>query len=344
MIEESVDNKNNHIVLDIQNLRKYFSVKNNNIFSREKKYVKAVNGVSFQLKQGETHALVGESGCGKSTTGRTILRLTEPTEGKVYFGEKDIFGLNHKQMLVVRKDIQIVFQDPYSSLNPTKRIGDILEEPLIIHKMGTKKERQEIVMDVLKKVGLQMEHYYRFPHEFSGGQRQRIGIARALVVNPKIIILDEAVSALDVSIQAQVINLLKKLQNEYNITYLFISHDMSVVRHISNKISVMYLGQIVEEADTDELFSNPRHPYTKALLSSIPVHEPSMKKEEIILEGEIPSPIDPPTGCVFSTRCPIVQDICKNEEPIVNKFGNNHKVKCHLAMTVNKHSSEKYQN
>ncbi|ALC87700.1 peptide ABC transporter ATP-binding protein [Bacillus sp. FJAT-22090] len=316
------------VILEVKNLKKYFPIIGslNNKISQ----VQAVNDVSFCLFRGETYGLVGESGCGKSTTGRTILRLLEPTEGEVIYQGKDINKLKGNNLRNIRRELQMVFQDPYSSLNPRKRIGAILEETLKIHKLGNKKERTEQVMNILNKVGFQREHYYRFPHEFSGGQRQRIGLARALIINPSIIICDEPVSALDVSIQSQVLNLLEDIQEDFNLTYLFISHDLGVVRHISDRIGVMYLGKLVEESPTDELYANPLHPYTKALLSAIPVANPFVKREKIKLIGELPSPVNPPKGCVFHTRCPFATDICKQAEPVLKTIDNGHKVACHL--------------
>lgn len=319
------------LLLDVQGLKKYYPVKGPlGSLGGIKGRVKAVNNVSFKLYEGETYGLVGESGCGKSTTGRTIMRLTEPTGGKAIYKNDDIFQLSQKEMQKIRQEIQMVFQDPYSSLNPRKRIGKTLEEPLIIHSIGNKKENTERVMELLHKVGMQIDHYYRFPHEFSGGQRQRIGLARALVANPKVIICDEPVSALDVSIQSQIINLLQELQEEYRLTFLFIAHDISVVRHISDRIGVMYLGEMMEEAPTDSLFSTPLHPYTKALLSAVPLPNPKVKRERIKLTGEIPSPLNPPAGCIFHTRCPFVMDKCKTQVPVKKEMETQHFVACHL--------------
>lgn len=318
-------------ILEVKSLKKYFPVKGPlGSIGGLKGEVKAVNDVSFKLYEGETYGLVGESGCGKSTTGRTILRLTEPTDGKAIYKNQDLFKLSERDMRSLRREIQMVFQDPYSSLNPRKRIGKILEEPLVIHGIGNNKERTEMAMDALHKVGLQSEQYYRYPHEFSGGQRQRIGLARALVINPKVIITDEPVSALDVSVQSQIINLLEEIQEELNLTYLFIAHDISVVRHISDRIGVMYLGNMVEEALTDDLIENPLHPYTKALLSTIPQPIPKAKRERIVLKGELPSPLNPPAGCVFHTRCPQAMEICKSAIPVKKEMSANHFVACHL--------------
>lgn len=316
-------------ILAVNGLKKHFAVKDS--LGRTKGLVKAVNDVSFKLYEGETFGLVGESGCGKSTTGRTILRLVEPTEGTAIFNDQDIFQLSNNDLRKVRKDLQMVFQDPYSSLNPRIRIGNALEETMIIHDLGTKKDRMETVMEILHKVGLQEDHYYRYPHEFSGGQRQRIGMARALVAGPKVIVCDEPVSALDVSVQSQIINLLRKLQNEFKLSYLFIAHDISVVRHISDRIGVMYLGNMVEEAPTESLFASPLHPYTKALLSAVPLPNPNIKKERIVLQGEIPSPLNPPSGCIFHTRCPYVQDACRTQVPVRKEVAPDHFVSCHLV-------------
>ncbi|MCM3709100.1 ABC transporter ATP-binding protein [Sporosarcina luteola] len=318
------------VLLEVQGLKKYFPVKGLGMFGGTQQYVKAVDDVSFTLYEGETFGLVGESGCGKSTTGRTIMRLTEPTEGKAVYRNVDIFGQSGKQLRKTREEIQMVFQDPYSSLNPRKRIGSTLQEPLIVHKLGQRKDHTERVMDIMQKVGLQLDHFYRFPHEFSGGQRQRIGLARALIANPKLIICDEPVSALDVSIQSQIVNLLQRMQKEFNLTYLFIAHDISVVRHISDRIGVMYLGKMVETAPTDNLIGKPLHPYTQALLSAVPMPNPRIKRERITLKGEIPSPLNPPSGCVFHTRCPFVMDKCKTVQPLNKEVGQDHFVACHL--------------
>lgn len=324
-------NKEAAPLLEVQHLKKYFPV--TGPFGRLggiKGQVKAVNDVSFSLRKGETYGLVGESGSGKSTTGRTMLRLTEPTSGKVIYQGQNIFDLSTREMKNVRRDIQMVFQDPFSSLNPRIRVGEALEEPLLIHSLANKRERRLKVLDILERVGMKKEHYGRFPHEFSGGQRQRLGLARALIVNPKMVICDEPVSALDVSIQSQVINLLKELQQELGHTYLFITHDISVVRHISDRIGVMYLGQIVEEAPTDSLFQKPLHPYTQALFSAVPGGKRNQARERIVLKGEIPSPLNPPSGCIFHTRCPFAMDICKKEFPEKREVGKEQFVSCHL--------------
>lgn len=318
-------------VLSVNGLKKYFPIRS--FFGGAKAYVKAVDGVSLNLYEGKTYGLVGESGCGKSTIGRTLLRLVEPTAGTAVYKGKDILGITNKEFKPYRRELQMIFQDPYSSLNPKRRIGSILEESLKIHKIGTKKDRLDLIWEVMDQVGLRFEYYYRYPHEFSGGQRQRIGIARALIVNPKVIICDEPVSALDVSIQSQIINLLKKLQDEMNLSYLFIAHDISVVRYISDRIGVMYLGHILEDASAEELVQKPVHPYTEALLSAIPLPKPKSQRgsgKRIILEGDIPSPLNPPSGCVFCTRCPYAMPICREETPIRKKAAPDHFVKCHL--------------
>ncbi|WP_096202867.1 ABC transporter ATP-binding protein [Bacillus sp. FJAT-45350] len=301
-------------LLKVNDLKQYFPIKGG-LLGRTVNHVKAVDGVSFTIYEGETVSIVGESGCGKSTTGRAILRLDEPTAGEVEFDGEDLLSLNKSQMRKKRKDLQIIFQDPYASINPRQTVRQILDEALEIQNVVPKSERNDKIKELMQKVGLGAHQIDRFPHEFSGGQRQRIGIARALSVDPKLIICDEAVSALDVSIQAQVINLLKRLQREMKLTYLFISHDLGVVRHISDRVIVMYLGRIVEIADKTSLFDNPQHPYTRALLSAIPVPDPSAKKERVILRGDVPSPIDPPTGCRFHTRCPFATDKCKEDTP-----------------------------
>lgn len=318
-------------ILDIQKLKKHYPV--NGLLGglgSAKGHVKAVNDISIKLYKGETYGLVGESGCGKSTAGRTILRLTEPTSGEVRYKGKNIFEMEGKELKEIRKNMQMIFQDPYSSLNPRKRIGNILEEPLKIHSIGSKRDRVDKVLEIMEKVGMRMDHYYRFPHEFSGGQRQRFGLARALVLNPEIVICDEPVSALDVSIQSQIINLLKSLQEELQLTYIFIAHDISVVRYISDRVGVMYLGKIVEEAPTDQIFKKQYHPYTKALFSAVPLPNPKVKKERIILRGDLPSPLNPPSGCVFHTRCPYAMDICRQVEPEKTEIETGHFAACHL--------------
>ncbi|WP_066299975.1 ABC transporter ATP-binding protein [Bacillus sp. FJAT-29937] len=315
-------------VLQVKDLKKHFKIKKT--FGAKPGIVKAVNNVSFDLYEGETLGIVGESGCGKSTTGRSLLRLIEPNSGSVLLDGQDILKIHKKDLMAVRKNIQMVFQDPFSSLNPRIRIGNALEESLKIHNIGTKNDRIEMVLEILNKVGLNEEQYYRFPHEFSGGQRQRIGLARALIVNPKVVVCDEPVSALDVSVQSQIINLLRQIQRESNVSYLFIAHDISVVRHISDRIGVMYLGYMVEEAPVEGLFANPYHPYTQALLSAVPIPNPGAKKERIILKGEIPSPLNPPSGCVFHTRCPYTMEICKKDAPPRIKVGEKHFVSCYL--------------
>jgi len=320
---------NEQKLIEIQNLSKYFKVKKG-ILNRNATYLKAVDNVSLYINKGETLGLVGESGCGKSTLGRTVMKLYEPTSGKILYKGEDIAGLSQKQMIPFRRKIQMIFQDPYASLDPRMTVGDIIGEAIDIHKLSRGKEREERINSLLKTVGLNSEHKNRYPHEFSGGQRQRIGIARALAVEPEFIICDEPISALDVSIQAQILNLLIDLQREMKLTYLFISHDLSVVKHISNRIVVMYLGKIVEIAPTDEIFANPLHPYTMALLSSIPIPDPTMKRNRLILEGDPPSPINPPTGCRFHTRCPQQMDICLNKTPDLKVITSDHLVYCHL--------------
>jgi len=319
---------NGEILLEVNNLRKYYPVTKGFIFQHEVGAVKAVDDISFFIRRGETLGLVGESGCGKTTTGRVILRLQEPSAGEALFEGRDIFKLGKEELRRLRRDMQIIFQDPYSSLNPRMTVGDIIGEPLEIHNLARGKEKIRRVQELLEVVGLSPYHANRYPHEFSGGQRQRIGIARALAVNPKLIIADEPVSALDVSIQAQVLNLLEELQKEFGLTYLFIAHDLSVVKHISDRIAVMYLGRIVELANADELFSNPQHPYTEALLSAVPIPNPDMRRERIILPGDVPSPINPPSGCRFHTRCLYVQPSCRTNDPQFVDVGGGHYVAC----------------
>jgi oligopeptide transport system ATP-binding protein len=317
------------ILLEVKNLRKHYPVTKGFIFQRQVGAVRAVDGVSFFIRKGETLGLVGESGCGKTTTGRVILRLQPPTAGEALFEGRDIFKLGKEELRRLRRDMQIIFQDPYSSLNPRMTVGDIIGEPLEIHNLARGKEKFRRVQQLLEVVGLSPYHANRYPHEFSGGQRQRIGIARALALNPKLIIADEPVSALDVSIQAQVLNLLERLQDEFGLTYLFIAHDLSVVKHISDRIAVMYLGKIVELADADELFSNPQHPYTEALLSAVPVPNPEARRDRIILPGDVPSPINPPSGCRFHTRCLYAQPACRVDEPPFEDIGGGgHYVAC----------------
>jgi oligopeptide/dipeptide ABC transporter ATP-binding protein len=308
-------------ILKVENLKKYFPIKMG-IIRRTVGNVYAVDDISFSIKKGETLGLVGESGCGKSTTARVILRLLDATAGKVFFDNDDVLKTKKRRLRELRRDMQIVFQDPYASLNPRMTVGMIVEEPLIIHKIGNSASRKSRVKDLLKIVGLNPEHTNRYPHEFSGGQRQRIGVARALALNPRFIVCDEPISALDVSIQAQILNLLDDLQCEFNLTYLFIAHDLSVVRHISNRVAVMYLGKIVEIADSKEIYESPFHPYTVALLSSVPIPDPDKerKRKHIILEGDVPSPINPPSGCHFHPRCPRAIDICSKEEPTLEGY------------------------
>ena len=324
--------ENREVLLSVRNLVKRFPVKGG-ILGREVASVKAVQNVTFDLYRGETLGLVGESGCGKSTLGRCILRLIEPTAGEVVFKGQDILKLDPGGMRKLRRNMQIVFQDPYASLNPRMTVEEILGEPLIIHKLaGSRDERRKRIHELLDLVGLRRESISRFPHEFSGGQRQRICIARALAVKPELLICDEPVSALDVSIQAQIVNLMQDLQKELKLTYLFIAHDLKVVEHISNRVAVMYLGKIAEIAEAGELYSSPRHPYTKALLSAIPIPDPAYKKERVILQGDVPSPISPPAGCHFHPRCPVVQDRCRTDLPAledVSAWNGIHQAACH---------------
>jgi len=314
-------------LIQVKNLVKYFPVREG-LLQRVKDYVRAVDDVSFVVREGETLGMVGESGCGKTTIGRTMLRLIEPTSGSVIIDGKDVFKLAGAEMKVMRRNMQIIFQDPYASLDPRMPIGDSVMEGLNIHRIGTSKERYQIMLDTLKKVGLEDYHARRYPHEFSGGQRQRIGIARALALRPKFIVCDEPVSALDVSIQSQVLNILKDLQQEFGLTYLFIAHNLSVVEHISNRVAVMYLGKMVELSDRDELFAHPMHPYTRALMSAIPIPDPTLKRERTILKGDVPSPLNPPGGCRFHPRCPIAVEICSQQEPVFREAAPDHWVAC----------------
>ena len=326
--------QNNEVLLEVKDLKMYFPVSSGMLFQRTTAYVKAVDGVSFTVKRGETLGLVGESGCGKTTTGRCILQLYKPTAGQVIFDGKDLTQLKTKEMRAMRREMQVIFQDPYSSLNPRMTAGNIIGEPLIVHGLVKgKAEYREKVADLLQNVGLNPYMSDRFPHEFSGGQRQRIGVARALSVSPKFIVADEPVSALDVSIQAQIINLLEDLQQQFNLTYLFIAHDLSVVRHISDRVGVMYLGHLVEMADRNEIYRNPIHPYTKALLSAVPIPDPVLdaQRERVLLTGEVPGPLNPPSGCVFHPRCPVANDSCSAHLPELREVEPDHHAACLLA-------------
>jgi len=316
-------------ILEIRNLRKYFPIRSG-IFQTVKGQIKAVDDVSFQIKRGKTLGLVGESGCGKTTLGRTLLRLYEPTGGQVIFDGKELFKLSKKELRRMRPQIQLIFQDPYSSLSPRMPVGEIIGEGVREHHIVPKSEYRSYIKKIMEDCGLRGNHIDQYPHEFSGGQRQRICIARALALNPKLIVCDEPVSALDVSIQAQIINLLMDLQAQRGLAYLFISHDLSVLEHIADDVAVMYLGSIVEKAPKEKIFKNPLHPYTKALFSAVPVHDPEIKKKRIVLEGDIPSPANPPSGCKFHTRCPQCMEICKSMDPQEKEISEDHFVSCHL--------------
>ncbi|WP_405102885.1 ABC transporter ATP-binding protein [Oceanobacillus sp. FSL H7-0719] len=316
-------------LLEVKKLKKYFPI-HGGVLGKKIGEVKAVDDVSFEVKKGEILGIVGESGCGKSTTGKSILRLIEPTEGEVWFEGNEVTTVSSEEMRKLRRNMQIIFQDPYASLNPRHTVEKIIAEPLLVHGMTSAKERKERVQELLEVVGLSTYHATRYPHQFSGGQRQRIGIARALANNPKLIICDEPVSALDVSVQSQILNLMADLRDEFNLTYIFIAHDLSVVKHISDRVGVMYLGRMVELADKEELYENPKHPYTQALMSAVPDPDPDIEKERIILKGDVPSPANPPTGCAFHTRCPAAMEICSKVRPEFEPVSNHHFVACHL--------------
>ena len=331
MVGNEVIIEKNETILEVRDLVKHFPM-GGGFFGQNQKVVHAVNGITFKVRKGETLGIVGESGCGKSTAGRTIIRLYEPTSGQIFFEGQDVTKAYGSDLLNLRRKMQMIFQDPYASLNPRMTVGDIVGEGLDIHKLASGQARTDRIYELLEVIGLNPEHANRFPHEFSGGQRQRIGIARALSVNPRLIICDEPISALDVSIQAQIVNMLEELQEKMGLTYLFIAHDLSMVKHISHRIAVMYLGRIVELTDSYELYKNPQHPYTKALLSAIPIPDPRVEatRKRIVVQGSVPSPIDPPSGCYFRTRCPYVKAICAEEVPQLKELGNNHVAACHL--------------
>lgn len=319
------------VILEVKNLKKYFDI-SKGLFNKNKTYVRAVDDLNLKVYKGETIGIVGESGCGKSTTGNLILGLLEPSEGQVYFNNENIAAFNQKELRKVRRDLQVIFQDPYASLNPRMTVEEIIGEPLVVHKMAAGDGLRKRVLELMQLVGLQEHQLHRYPHEFSGGQRQRIGIARALALNPKVIVCDEAVSALDVSIQAQILNLLKKLQRELNLTYIFIAHGLPVVSHISDRIGVMYLGRMVELARRDQIFEKPLHPYTYALLGSVPIPDPRLRKEHPLIEGEIPNPSNPPSGCHFHPRCPYATELCKEKQPEYREIEQDHYIACHYPL------------
>jgi oligopeptide/dipeptide ABC transporter ATP-binding protein len=329
-MNSSLGGNGNEDLVQVKDLVTYFPVRSG-LFQRRTAWVQAVDGVTFSIRKGETLGLVGESGCGKTTVGRSMLRLIEPTSGSVIFEGQDVLALKRKELKNLRRDMQIIFQDPYASLDPRVPIGESVMEGLNIHKIGTRSGRYDLMIDTLRKVGLEDYHARRYPHEFSGGQRQRIGIARALTLQPKFIICDEPVSALDVSIQSQVLNILKDLQNDFHLTYLFIAHNLSVVEHISDRVAVMYLGKVAELTSRDALFNNPLHPYTQALMSAIPIADPTLKRQRTILKGDVPSPLNPPAGCRFHPRCPVARPNCAVDEPPLREIRPGHFVACHYA-------------